>query len=262
MNQFNKLKRVDILASEKGGVGKSAFAKALIDALRSTAVRVAAFDADAVASLLNVHGTRGDDGKLIENQSPIDGVGFYNIRSAERNLLLDSIADGDPLIIHDVAGGALSELTNIVDGGNGVGGLLDAFAEHGYRVTCVHIMSPTAAATQSVARYLDAFGDRADHLVVKNLFWGTEYPFWAGFVDGAGVSRGGKTRERFLAMAGIEISFPSLPSSTFAKLDESNLSPLMATKSTLLTITERSQVKRFRDDFWASVQPARHILGF
>jgi Mrp family chromosome partitioning ATPase len=61
------MKRVNMLTSEKGGVGKSAVASALLDALRSLGIRVAAYDADGVASLLKVHGTRDELGSRRDN---------------------------------------------------------------------------------------------------------------------------------------------------------------------------------------------------
>jgi hypothetical protein len=256
------LNLIVLVLSQKGGVGKSTVAGLLLDAYRSTAIRVAAYDSDgSVGTLLRVHGSRDDAGNLLEAQDPLQGVGFYDIRGLQRNQLLDSITGGDPLILHDVAGGALGDITTVVDGGVGVSGLLEAYEEHGYRVTILHVLSPTAASTQSISRHLEVFGDAVDHVVVRNRFWGNQFPFWTGFIDGAGVQRGGKTRDRFLAMGGIEIDFPTLPSATFAKWDASNCSPSMAVRSTLLSITEKSQIKKFRQEFWSMVQPARSKLA-
>ncbi len=56
-------KRVALVASEKGGVGKSVFARTLVDWLRFSGYRVAAYDADGgIGATLRVLGERGDNG--------------------------------------------------------------------------------------------------------------------------------------------------------------------------------------------------------
>jgi hypothetical protein len=256
-------KQCVLTVSQKGGVGKSSVNVSVIDALRSSGSRLAAYDGDgAVGSLLKILGTRGADGNLLQEQDPCVGVGYYDIRGEDRNQLLDSIAGAESLVMHDLAGGALGDVTRVVDSGDGVAGLLDAYKAYGYNVTVIHVMSPAAAATQSVARCLDLFGDAVDHVLVRNLFWGRNFPFWQGYTDGTGTRRGGKTRDRFLEIGGIEIDFPALQPGTFAKLDAANLAPSKAADSLVLSITEKSQVKKFRQDVWASLQPARRVLGF
>lgn len=257
------IKRIAMIASEKGGVGKSWFGVSFVDFLRSSGASLAAYDADgAVGSLIRVLGTRDGTGRLLVDQDPLVGAGYYNIRAtAERNLLLDSISRGDKNIVHDLAGGTLHDIMTIVDGGDGVAGLLDAYDEYNYRVTVVHVMSPTAAAVQSIGQYLEVFGDHADHVAVQNLFWGRKFPFWHGFTDGAGLHRGGKTRDAFRSMGGIEIDMPALASETFAKMDAENLTPENAVRNSYLTLTERSQVAKFRRDFSAAIEPARAVLG-
>ena len=104
-------KRVILVASEKGGVGKSVFARSLVDHLRNSGATVAAYDADgSVGALVRVLGTR-DGGSIVQPQDATAGVGIYNIRSDEqRATLLDCISEGAPLIVHDLAGGSLADL--------------------------------------------------------------------------------------------------------------------------------------------------------
>lgn len=170
----NCKRRVALIANEKGGVGKSVFTRALVDWLRTQGERVLAFDADgSIGATIRVLGTREPGGALCKSQDPAVGVGFYNGRSDnERNVLLDSIASNDPLYIHDLAGGLLGDLTKIVDSGEGLSGLLEAFAAHGCRVTVFHVISPDIGSAQSVARWLDLTGDSVDHVAVANLMHG------------------------------------------------------------------------------------------
>lgn len=259
-------KRVVLIASEKGGVGKSVAARALIDHLRGEGVQVAAYDADGgVGALVRVLGTRDEGGRVAADQAPTKGVGYYNVRAdGERNTLLDGIASGDALIVHDLAGGSLADLTRIVDNGEGLDGLLAAFQDHGYRVVVVHVLSPEIGAAQSVARWIELAGDKVDHLAIRNTRWGkseADFPFWHGFTDGKGVSKGGKTREKLLALGGVEIDLPAIPAGTYAKVDAENLPFSAAANETGLTITERAHVAKFRRDFGSALEPARKLLG-
>lgn len=260
------VKRVALVANEKGGVGKSVFTRTLVDHLRTSGKRVAAYDADgSVGATARVLGTRDDNGSIERVQDPIEGIGYYNGRADdERNILLDSIESGEKLYVHDLAGGLLADLTRIVDGGEGLDGLLDAFETHGYRLTVFHVISPDVGAAQSVARWLSLIGDKADHVAVINLKHGrppADFPFWYGFIDAKGMAKGGKTRERLLAGGGVEIEFPSLPAGTFAKLDAENIPFTRADKAGLLTITERAHVAKFLRDFAAALAPALPFLG-
>lgn len=260
------LKRVALVANEKGGVGKSVFTRTLVDHLRMNGKRLAAYDADgSVGATVRVLGSRDRNGSIERVQNAVEGVGYYNGRADnERNILLDSIESGENLYVHDLAGGLLADLTRIVDGGEGLDGLLDAFEGHGYKLTVFHVISPDVGSAQSVARWLDLIGDKADHVAVVNLKHGrppADFPFWYGFTDAKGASKGGKTRDRLLAAGGVEIEFPALPSGTFAKLDAENIPFTRADKAGLLTITERAHVGKFLRDFAAALTPALPFLG-
>ncbi len=259
-------RRVALIANEKGGVGKSVFTRALVDWLRTQGTRVLAFDADgSVGATIRVLGTRESGGQICKDQDPAVGIGFYNGRNDnERNILLDSIASNDPLYIHDLAGGLLGDLTKIVDDGDGLTGLLDAYAEHGCRVTVFHVVSPDIGSAQSVGRWLDLTGASVDHVAVVNLKHGkppSDFPFWFGFRDAKGDNKGGGTRRRLLQEGGLEIEFPSLQSGTFAKLDAENIRFSQAQTVGMLTITEQAHVTKFQRDFAAMIAPALPLLG-
>lgn len=260
-------KRVVLITSEKGGVGKSVTARTLVEILRNQGTRVAAYDADGgVGALLRVLGTKGETGDPIEEQDPTVGVGYYNIRADdERPILLNCVASGEPLIVHDLAGGNLADLARISDMGEGLDDLLSAFAGQGYRPIVLHLISSEMAATQSVLRWFELAGDRVDHVAVRNTRWGkteADFPFWHGYVDGSGESRGGKVRRRMLEeFGGLEISLPALPAGTFAKIDADALPFGIAAEAPRLTIAERSHVARYLREATAAIEPLRPLLG-
>lgn len=260
-------KRVVLITSEKGGVGKSVTARTLVEYLRGGGTRVAAYDADGgVGSLLRVLGTRDATGELREEQEPSVGVGYYNIRADdERATLLNCVASGEPLIVHDLAGGSLADLARISDMGEGLDDLLAAFAGEGYRPVVLHLISSEVAATQSVARWLELAGTRVDHVAIRNTRWGkaeADFPFWHGYVDGNGEARGGKVRRRLLEeFGGLEISLPPLPSGTFAKIDADALPFAVAASAPRLTIAERSHVARYLRESAVAFEHLRPLLG-
>lgn len=258
-------KKLVLVVCNKGGVGKSVVSRALTDLYRSANKSAHIFDADGgVGSLLSAYGSRVD-GRLSPDQDPATGVGYYDIRSdSSRNTLLDSLGSGASIILHDLAGGSLGELKRIVDDGDGVDGLLDAIEQQGYRPVLLHVLSNVQGATSSVREYLDAFGDRADHVAIVNKSWGkddADFPFWFGFTKPDGTKVGGKTRDDLLTGGGVEIHFPALQSGTFAKVEAENVPYSKAETSPDLSITERAHLSKFNKAATASFLEAKDKLG-
>jgi hypothetical protein len=253
------------IVSGKGGVGKTMTARVLLDVLRGEGVAVGAYDGDgSVGGLVRLYGTRDDDGGVIEIQDPLQGVAFYDLRSdRERNTLLDSIALDVEVILHDLPGGSTMDIQRIVDGGDGVEGLLDTLDAHNTRLTLLHVVDNEIESAQSVGEHLKLFGDRVDHVAVLNMRECRglgDFPYWAGFeVDG--VKRYGKAREKMLAMGGKEIQLPALPPSTRAKINAERMTFSKAKLSTSLTITEKAHVSKLLRDFSANLGPARAFFG-
>ena len=259
-------KRMLAIVSGKGGVGKSFTGKLLLDTARSEGIKIAAYDADgAVGGLVRLYGTRADDGGVIESQDPMEGVAFYDLRSdRDRNTLLDSIGLNAPVILHDLPGGSTIDMQRIVDGGEGVGGFLDALELHGVRLTLLHVVDNEIESAQSVGSHLDLFGDRADHIAILNMRECksiNDFPYWIGY-DVGGKRRYGKARERLLGAGGVEVQMPALPPATRAKVNALRLQFSKATQSDELTITEKAHVAKLLRDFAANLEPARSVLGF
>jgi hypothetical protein len=184
-------RRLVLVASEKGGVGKSVFTRTLIDFLRSNGSRIAAYDADGgIGATLRVLGLRDATGDLVDDQCAIEGVGYYQGRvEGERNMVLDCMASREALCVHDLAGGLLGDLTRIIDEGASLDGFMAAIEAEGYRLTIVHVISPDVGSAQSVGRWLDLTEEHADQIAVVNLKHGkppADFPFWYGFVDAHG----------------------------------------------------------------------------
>ncbi|TCB60158.1 hypothetical protein E0J20_09195 [Rhizobium leguminosarum bv. viciae] len=259
-------KRLIFIVNNKGGVGKSVIARALADLYRHLKMSVAIYDADGgTGTLLISYGTRDGNKGLLKEQDPLTGVAYFDIRSdSQRSQLLDNIENGADTILVDMAGGSLTEITRIVDDGDGVSGFLSAVESQGYRLTLLHAISNVQAATQSVRDYLNVFGDKADHIAVVNKAWGTkdeDFPFWYGFEDSNGVKKGGKAKSDLEAIGGKEIHFPALHPGIFAKLDAANLPFRQAVDSSDMTLTDRTRLNKFIENADAAFKSVGDKLG-
>ncbi|GBQ31372.1 hypothetical protein AA12717_3742 [Gluconacetobacter sacchari DSM 12717] len=247
-------KRLVLVVSGKGGVGKTTFSRLLTDVYRENNTKAAIFDADGqIGGLARVYHKAG--------------VAFYDLRQdADRATLLNSIASDADVILHDLPGGSLPEISKIVDGdGESVGGFLAALRENDVRLTLVHVIDNEIESAQSVGQYLDSFGtDSVDHVAVLNMRESrdlkADFPYWFGYeVDGK--RRHGKARDRLIAAGGVEITMPAMQAGTRAKINALNLRYSECARHPELTITERSIASQFLRGFRKAVEPAGGFLG-
>lgn len=271
-----------MIVGQKGGVGKTSFGRSLLSHLRSDLARtVLAYDGDgSVGGLVKIFGSKADDGTIAETQDPAVGCSFYDIRSqGERDQLLNSLEDGAEIVLHDLAGGSLASLTQIVDNGQQtLVRFCRAVAEAGYRPVFVHVISNIEEALYSVGDYLDATavnkqagpnGDMvADHVIVQNLFFGDPEDFiWLHgheftSKDGTKTERGGKIKAEILEPLGYPIvAFPRVPGGSFA-LAEFERVPLAGLNDvTRLRIAERMRLRAYLETFADEIAPLRSFLN-
>ena len=144
----DQTKRLVLVVSGKGGVGKTTFSRLMTDIYRERNTKASIFDADGqIGGLVRVYHDAG--------------VNFYDLRQdAERVTLLNSIASDADVILHDLPGGSRFEISKIVDNGDGeqVEGFLAALAENGVRLTLVHAFAWTS--NSPVIRFLLALPPR------------------------------------------------------------------------------------------------------
>lgn len=252
----DKAKRLVLVVSGKGGVGKTTFSRLMTDIYRERNAKASIFDADGqIGGLVRVYHDAG--------------VNFYDLRQdAERVTLLNSIASDADVILHDLPGGSRFEISKIVDNGDGeqVEGFLAALAENGVRLTLVHVIDNEIESAQSVGQYMSAFGtDSVDHVAVLNMRESrdlkADFPYWFGFQGADGERRYGKGRDRLLAAGGIEVSMPAMQVGTRAKLNALNLKYSDCARHPELTITERTIASQFLRGFRKAIEPAAGLLG-
>ena len=253
------------VCSQKGGAGKTTFARALLDVLRCEGYTVAAYDADGnVGQLFQHHGLRDARGVLLARQDPCVGCGFFDIRADDdRDLLLNALATEPPILLFDLPGGVVGELGKVVDGGDTPCGLFGEYRDRGYAVTIVVVMTPVHASVRTVQHSINAFGTTVRYVAVKNLAFGAEDAFV--LFDGLRLppSRG---KQALLEHGGVIVAMPALEPRSYALLDIYNLGYVEAVRGQgsggRMPIADRVRVRHWLQEFDRSLTPARRLLGF
>ena len=220
-------KRAIFVCAEKGGVGKTTFSRGLLHLYRTAGLQTAAYDTDSrVGSLMQYYGTRDENGKLVAEQDPFTGVGYFDLRTpAERDGLIDAFVTGGDIVLMDLPGGAVGELEEVLGDGQA---LFEAYAENGYDVIVVFLLSKDAkVATRTIGQVINTFSDTAKYIAVKNLGIGVPVdpdedfkPFDGGDEDD--VHYDGTARKLLEQHGGEVITMPALQAETRKALDNKN----------------------------------------
>lgn len=275
MRSFKSI--IAITTSLKGGGGKSTFACVLLDFMRRNKLPIAAYDADgAIGSLSDMHASRDEAGRMIAEQDPLEGVLGYNIRDKSRAVLFDSLGHGHRHILHDVAGGALTDLQRLFSDEDSLRNFFRATQSENACIVFMHLITPDVSTIESLALHLDiteglghtAAGnltDHARHVAVINRHGNRrdrDFPHWFGYVDASGAERGGKTRRRLLDAGGAEMDLPALEDQTMTKVKALQVPFTRATQDPRFALNEQRRVHIFIEDFEATMSPeVRTLLG-
>ena len=258
------------VCSQKGGAGKTTFARALLDVLRCEGYTVAAYDADGnVGQLFQHHGLRDARGVLLARQDPCVGCGFFDIRADDdRDILLNALTTEPPVLLFDLPGGVVGELGKVVDGGDAPCGLFGEYRDRGYAVTIVVVMTPVQASVRTVQHSIDAFGTTVRYVAVKNLAFGAE----DAFVLFDGCDQDGlrlppsQGKQALLEHGGVIVAMPALEPRSYALLDIYNLGYIEAVRghgpAGTIPIADRVRVRHWLQEFDRRLTPARRLLGF
>jgi len=208
-----------LVASGKGGVGKSLVARLLAELKRETEPVTWLVDGDGdVGQLVQYLGQRDEHARLLREQSGDEGVetftlhgwrddvGMFEVLNALISPLRDAVAD----VLVDLPASSLGVLAAL----EREAGLADGARRLGYRPTLVVPISPMLASRTSIADALD-LGDGYDVIAVRSEFWGidNDYRRWLSSA----------LRKRLLAGGGREIVLPRLRGWIVVDLDEKHL---------------------------------------
>ena len=235
-----QIKRIIMVTADKGGTGKSTFARILAHVLIKRQIKTLAYDAD----LRNSQLCRHYDGAFP------DGVRTVNLSMGEDiNALLDSLAEDYPVILLDLPAG-IGELIELLETRLT---LSQVAKENGYRLTFATVLNRGLDCINSLRSLIDAFGDEADHVVVKNLHFGSAEKFKR--FDSS------KTKNTLEAMGTQVITMPDLDDDVVDKLDEKSLTYADALRPGAASISTRAWVNSFLSDAEPGIIQAADYLG-
>ncbi len=240
-NQGQKMKRVIWVTGGKGGVGKSTFARGLLDVLIAAGVKVAAFDGDpSNAQLFRYYQGVGEGVQRIE----LDTQGEADA------LLNDMDAHKADVFLVDVAAGGSQALLDL----EGDIGLISEAMDMGYRFTVVSVMSRIKDSVNLLKASLEMTDDfDVQHVAVKNLYFGDGDRF-SLFDDS-------KTEARLLERGGVVVEMPDLFDDTYELLDKLNLPFRSMLTDESFPRAQRSRVNKWLKEFNKEVKQANGALG-
>lgn len=265
-----RLRSTVVMPSHKGGIGKSTTVRATTELVRRhldspIPFRCVAADGDGDnGQTLSFLGQYDEAGELVEPQSEIDGVLFFDARSPRERDLLVNLADREEeLVIIDLPGGSLSDLERI-NVNLSSRDLVDAHRAAGRRLVVMLSVTPLLASLSSVITAVDQFGPDADYVVVKNMAAGDEEDFvlWNdGIVDRFGRQIGGNARRRIEKIGGRVLHMPALTPGIYARVDALGLCFTDALTSRLLTTSQRLSCRRWLHDWAAQLDGIADLLA-
>lgn len=243
-HRSHSLKRLIYIFNEKGGVGKTTFARGLLNLYHKYNISCLVFDADDRAPQLH----RFFNNKIGKEVKKINvfKIGNYD------DLLNDLEKDTNVILVDlpGTVGAAFEEMQKEL-------GLFGQAKKLGYQITIVVVMSRTKdclAALEQLMKYCDGQNQQVDWVVVFNEFFGERSKFtrW---------DKNAQLKESFFQHKGIEVTMPDLYEELYDLIDEKNLTFSEAAECQELTLSNRSRAFRWLNQFEQNAQVASVYLG-
>lgn len=234
------MKRIVMILGGKGGTGKTAFTRLLLDVMHSKGINYLAYDADT------------ENPELYDYyQNFGSGVGLLNfIEVTEAKRFFTELKANTPdVVVVDMPGASSNKTREII----GKFGLFKIAADLGYRVTLVTVLNLGYSVITSLKAMMEFCGNQADYVVVKNLCWdkGLGFQRWEN----------SKTRTVIQELQGVEIEMPELEYSTFDILIEKGLPYSAATEENGFPFGDYLLVSGFLDQAKPELEKAGVYLG-
>ncbi|BAY96069.1 MULTISPECIES: hypothetical protein [unclassified Tolypothrix] len=234
------MKRIVMILGGKGGTGKTAFTRLLLDVMHSLGINYLAYDADTEnPELYEYYQSFGSGVRLLN---------FIEVAEAKR-FFTEVKADTPDVVVVDMPGASGNKTREII----GKFGLFKIAGDLGYRVTLVTVLNLGYSVITSLKAMLEFCGNQADYVVVKNLCWdkGLGFLRWEN----------SKTRATISELQGIEIEMPELEYSTFDMLIEKGLPYSAATEENGFPFGDYLLVSGFLDLAKPEIEKAEVYLG-
>ncbi|MBE9063455.1 chromosome partitioning protein ParA [cf. Phormidesmis sp. LEGE 11477] len=240
--QVDQQPRLICVLGDKGGTGKTTFARGFNDLLVTKQVNSAAFDGDRKNAQLHRHYKNTGSGVRRVDVTQRDGGD---------EIINEMAAFKTPLVLVDLPGGPGNFLTMLEE----EIGFLSAVTELGYQMTVVSVLSRTKDAVNQLKETLDLTeGYGVNYVVVKNLFYGAANKFRS--FDKS------KTKQRLLDKGGVIIEMRELYEDAYDYVDEGDLTFFEATVAKDKShYANARKVKQWRNHFEQQITLTNGLLG-
>ncbi len=234
------MKRIVIILGGKGGTGKTALMRLLIDLLHTKGINYLAYDADTENPELYEYYKEFGTGVRLLN--------FLEVAEAKR-FFTEIKTEAPDVVVLDMPGASGNKTREIIT----KFGLFKIASDLGYRVTLVTVLNLGYPVINSLRAMVEFCGEKVDYVVVKNLCWD----------KGLGFQRwdNSKTKVAVAELKGIEIEMPELEYSTFDVLLEQGLPYSAATESNGFPYGDYLLVSGFLDQAKPELELAGEYLG-
>jgi hypothetical protein len=223
-------KKAIFVMSQKGGVGKSAFARGLLDHLRryhpagsDAPAKTIAFDLQPeVNQLGTAYGLKKNDGRgrvaydaAANLSSPFAGVISLSLKDdKDIEMIGESLDYGADILLFDLPGGSVDEMKSVF---GTLQEFIGEYKEAGYEIVVAMALSYLAASAAGVEEIMKIWGDSAKYVAVLNLGQAPREEFI--FFDGERADRYGYPKDMVEASGGLVVEMPALQQSTYALVD-------------------------------------------
>lgn len=233
--------RLVFITADKGGTGKSTFARVYAHFLIERGIKTLAYDADPRNSQLFRH---------YDQAFPL-GVKRIDLKNEEdADDFIDALATPYPVVMVDLP--------------SGIGNLLETLEEDiqfsnvameaGYRTTFVTVLDRGRDCVNSLCTLVEKFEDRVDYVIVKNMHHGHPDQF-----DQFDTS---EIRKRLIKMQSPIICFPDLARGSVDFIDQRSLTYKQArSKKDVEKLSVRSWVGGFLVNAYKGLALASSYLG-
>lgn len=246
-------KRIVISTSDKGGNGKSGFARTYSDIGIMRAIPILPYDGDKRNAQLYRFYHKAFS-SVHANSAGVLQIDLSKRGGADK--LINSLdSENTKIVLIDFPAGG-GELFERLDAELH---LFDLLPEVGYRLTLVNVLSRVKDSVNSLLTLLEYVQKHDTHhvtdwVVVKNLFYGGAEKFRR--YDGS------KTKRRIEEAGGITICLPELHDDTYDLIDDKDLTFTDALKPEhQLPLADRRRVKVFLEEAEEELMKAASYLG-
>ena len=260
--------RAILVASSKGGAGKTLWSRGYLDTMRTRGYTVAAYDGDGqVGQLIQNEGLRDNHGHIDPHQLATSGVTAFDIRDEHaRDTLMNAVEDARAqsisILLFDLPGGSIDTIAHVIDERDPTS-LLRAYRDHGYMPTIVVPITPMIASIRAAKQAAERFGEVANIIAVKNAGFAaeTEFPLYDGTTDATGTAIGGKAKAAVERVGGQTIVMPRFRMYELSRMDMESMSIAEAVNDRRFGLAERQRIAIWRRTMDQEIASASAHLG-